>query len=128
MIRRSLPAAAVAAALIITAMRVLGPPDPGLAAGFFGGGVPTLEEGEAVVSLLSWIVIVLVAVFCIGGTVRSLSKSELVQERSRRSVLVLVAGLLLLGVAFVHHELPQPSNLCCGADAAAIQEAARLAR
>lgn len=128
MVRRTLPGAATAVALIVIATRVLGAPNPGLAAAFFRDGVPTLEEGEAVVALLSWALILVVAGCSVGGSLRALGSSEMVRDRSRRSLLVMIAGVALFVAALVQREVPQPSSLCCGSDAAAIQQAASLAR
>lgn len=128
MLRRTLPSAALAVLLLAAAFAVLGLPDPGQAARFFSGGLPTIQQGEAVVSLISWIVVATIALFCVAGSVRALTRSDIVRQRSRRATLVFVGGLLLLLVAMVHHSLPAHIDMCCGDTSSAAQQAANLGR
>ena len=128
MIRRTLPATALALLLLAAAFFVLGRPDPGQAARFFSGGIPTIEEGEAVVALISWIVVAGIAAISIGGSLHALTRSDVLRQRSRRAVLTFTAGLLLLLVAVVQRSLPATVSVCCGDQAAAAQEAQSLGK
>ena len=128
MLRRTLPSAALAILLLGAALAVLGTPDPGQAARFFSGGVPSIQQGEAVVSLISWIVIAAIALFCVAGSLRALTRSDVVRQRSRRATLVFVGGVLLLLVAVVQRSLPAHVDMCCGDTSAAAQQAASLER
>lgn len=128
MLRRTLPSAALAILLLAAALAVLGVPDPGQAARFFSGGVPSLQQGEAVVSLISWIVVGAIALLCVAGSVRALTRSELVRQRSRRATLVFVGGALLLLVGVVQRSLPAHVDMCCGDTFAAAQQTANLER
>lgn len=128
MIRRTLPSTAMALLLLGAAFVVVGKPDPGAAARFFAGGVPTLDEAEAVVALFAWTVIAAIAVYCVGGSLRAITRSDIVRQRSRRAGLVLAAGLLLFAVAAVQRSLPASVSVCCGDEASAAQEAANVAR
>ncbi|HEX6539124.1 MAG TPA: hypothetical protein VF155_08095 [Candidatus Dormibacteraeota bacterium] len=125
-IRRILPSVLLAVALLSAAFAVLGPPNLGAVLGFFAGGMPTIAEGEAVVALLSWTVVVAVAGICVGGSALALTRSAALRQRSRRGVLVFVAGLLLIAVSLVQRSLPGSISVCCGDDAAATQEAQSL--
>lgn len=125
-VRRTLPSVLLAAALLGAAYAVLGPPNLGAVLGFFAGGVPTIAEGEAVVALLSWTVVVGMAGICVGGSALALTRSAALRQRSRRGVLVFVAGLLLVAVSLVQRSLPVSVNVCCGDDAAATQEVQSL--
>lgn len=128
MLRRTIPSAVLAALLLAAAFAVLGAPDPVQAARFFSGGVPTIEQGEAVVSLISWIVVAAIALFCVAGSVRALTRSDIVRQRSRRATLVFAGGLLLLLVALVQRDLPVHLDMCCGDASAAAQQAANPER
>lgn len=128
MIRRTLPATALGLLLLAAAWFVLGRPDPGQAARFFGGGIPTIEEGEAVVALISWIVVAGTAAISIGGSLRALTRSDILRQRSRRAVLTFSASLLLLLVAVVQRSLPASVSVCCGDQNAAAQEARSLGK
>jgi hypothetical protein len=128
MIRRTVPATVLALLLLGAAYVVLGRPDPGRAVRFFSGGIPTIEEGEAVVSLISWVVVAGVAVVSVGGSLRALTRSDMLRQRSRRAVLAFAAGLLLLVVATVQRSLPAPVSVCCGDLVTAAQEAQSLGR
>ena len=128
MIRRTLPATTLALLLLAAAYFVLGRPDPGQAAQFFGGGIPTVEGGEAVVSIISWIVVGGIAVLAVAGSVRALTRSDVLRQRSRRAVLACAAGLLLLVVAVVQRSLPASVSICCGDEVTAAQEAQSLGK
>lgn len=128
MIRRTLPATALALLLLAAAFFVLGTPNPGQVARFFGGGIPTIEEGEAVVALISWSVVAAIAAVSIGGSLRALTRSDVLRQRSRRAVLAFAAGLLLLLVAVVQRSLPATVSVCCGDQTAAAQEAQSLGK
>ena len=128
MIRRTLPATVLALLLLAAAFLVLGKPDPGQAARFFAGGFPTMEDGEAVVALISWIVVAAVAAICVAGSLRALTRSDVLRQRSRRAVLAFAAGLLLLLVAVVQRSLPPTVSVCCGDQAAAAEEAQSLGK
>lgn len=128
MIRRTLPTTVLALLLLAAAFLVLGRPDPGQAARFFGGGIPTIEEGEAVVALISWIVVAAIAAISIAGSLHALTRSDILRQRSRRAVLAFAAGLLLLVVAVVQRSLPATVSVCCGDQTAAAQEAQSLGR
>ena len=128
MIRRTLPATVLALLLLAAAYLVLGRPDPGQAARFFAGGIPTMEDGEAVVALISWIVVAGIAAISIGGSLRALTRSDVLRQRSRRAVLAFAAGLLLLLVAVVQRSLPATVSVCCGDQASAAQEAQSLGK
>ena len=112
--------------LLSAAYAVLGPPNPAAVVAFFAGGYPTIEDGEAVVGMISWAVIAAVAVLCIAGSLVALTRSAVLRQRSRRGVLVFVAGLLLITVAVIQRGLPSTFSLCCGDAAGAAQEAQTL--
>lgn len=128
MLRRTLPATALALLLLAAAYVVLGRPDPGQAMRFLGGGIPTIEEGEAVVSLISWVVVAGIALISVGGSLRALTRSDMLRQRSRRAALAVAAGMLLLLVAIVQRSLPASVSMCCGDEVTAAQEAQSLGK
>lgn len=128
MIRRTLPATTLALLLLAAAFFVLGRPQPEQAEQFFGGGIPTVEDGEAVVSIISWIVVAAVAILSVAGSVRALTRSDVLRQRSRRAVLACAAGVLLLVVAVVQRSLPASVSICCGDEVTAAQEAQSLGK
>lgn len=113
--------------LVAAAIGVLGRPDPAGAARFFNSGIPTIEDGEAVVSLISWILISAIAALSIGGSFVTFTRSDVLRQRSRRAALVFSAGLLLLAVSMVQRSLPVSVSVCCGDEVTAAQEAEALA-
>jgi hypothetical protein len=121
-IRRTLPSILMTLILVVGAIVVLGRPDPAAAARFFSGEVPTIEDGEAVVALISWIVIGGITAISIGGSIVALTRSEFLRQRSRRAALLFSAGVLLLAVSIVQRSLPASLNLCCGDEVTATQE------
>ena len=127
MIRHALPSMLMSALLVAAAIVVLGRPDPAAAARFFNSGIPTIEDGEAVVSLISWIVIAAIAAVSVGGSFLRFTRSDILRQRSRRAALVFSAGLLLLVVSVVQRSLPVSVSVCCGDELTAAQEAEALA-
>jgi len=123
---RFAPTLAVTIGMVVSAWFVLGSPDLVRSAAFFDGGIPTLDEGEAVVALLAWLVILVVAVGAVLSIGRSVWRSRFAGYPSARANLLLVAGLLLLAVSAITRSLPSAS-VCCGSGQGAVQEAIQLA-
>ena len=126
LIRRTLPALALAIALTVAALLVLGRPDPAAAARFFAAGEPAIADAEAVVSLITWVVISATVIACLAISLRALTHSDLIKQRSRRAALACAAGVLLLGVALIQRSLPVSVNVCCGDELSAAHEAEAL--
>lgn len=126
LIRRTLPALALAIALTVAALVVLGQPDPAAAARFFAGGEPSIADAEAVVTLITWVVIAATAIGCLAISLRALTHSDLMKQRSRRAALFCAAGVLLVGVALIQRSLPASVNACCADELSAAQEAETL--
>ena len=76
-------------------------------------------------TLLGWLVVLVVAGGALMLTLRVASGGHAAAQRSGRATMLLVAGILLLSLALIRDSLPQYS-MCCGSDAARIQEALRL--
>jgi len=127
MVRRAVLPLVALAGFAAAAGLIVGPPDLPAAWRFFVGGVPTLYEGEAVVALLCWLVVILVAAAALTLTVRAAGSARGARQPSARATLMLVAGVLLFGIALVHNALPHYS-MCCASDAKHVQEAAQLVR
>jgi hypothetical protein len=114
--------------VLVTAATIsFGVPRPAAAAHFFVGGVPTLDDGEAVVGLLAWLAIAGITILAIVDTVITYVRRAAATSRTGRATLVLVAGLLVLGTAFAHRTVPS-YTLCCGGDASQVREVIDLAR
>jgi hypothetical protein len=124
-VRRLLAPLVGLVALVGAGVAILGRPDLTAAWRFFSGGVPTLYEGEAVMALLGWLVVLVVAAAGVGLTVNSAAGTRPLAQPLARATLLLAAGILLLGLALVRVSLPRYS-MCCGSDAARIEEALRL--
>jgi hypothetical protein len=125
--RRVLPMLLMSAFLIAAAAISLGWPQPAMAANFFVGGVPTLRGGEAVVELLAWLAITATTSVAVVDTLVSPARRVAVPTPSGRAALVLIAGLLVLGIAIVHRAVPS-YTLCCGGDQSHVREVIELAR
>lgn len=128
MARRAAPSLVIAVLLTAGAVFVLGPPDFAAAAAFFSASLPTLDQGEAVVSVLSWMLIAAVVIIAAADARRRLHTASVAPRRVRPPALIALAGLLLLTIAIVHRAAPAAPRLCCGATSAAIDQAVRLAR
>jgi hypothetical protein len=119
---------ALSTAMLASTWFVLGPPDIGESITFFGGGVPTLNAGEAVMGLLAWVVILVAICAVLTSVMQGAGGSpgaRVVAPSIAR--IVVAAGLVLLVVSAVHRLLPSAS-ICCGSGPAEIREAIRLAR
>jgi hypothetical protein len=118
---------ALATTMLACTWLVLGPPDIGRSIAFFDSGIPTLNAGEAVMTVLGWTV-VLVAIgavlLSVLRTVGGTSRADLASALAR---ILLATGLVLFVVSAVQRLLPPPS-ICCGSAPAEIQEAIHLAR
>lgn len=112
--------------ILVSSWFVLGAPDLVRSAAFFDGAIPTLDDGEAVMALLAWSVVLVVVAGALMSIGRSVWQSRFARYPSARASLFLVAGLLLLAVSAVNRSLPSAS-VCCGSGHRAIQEAIQLA-
>lgn len=126
LIRRTLPAVALAVALAVSALVVLGTPDPAAVSRFFAGEEPDIADAEAVVSLITWVVIAATAIACLAISLRALTTSDLIKQRSHRAALACAAGVLLVGVALIQRSLPVSVDVCCGDALSAAHEAETL--
>lgn len=106
---------------------VLGAPDIGQSVAFFDSGIPTLNEGEAVMVVLAWIVILVAVCAVVISLMHAVARSQRGQEASAVARILLAAALVLLVVSAVHRLLPSTS-VCCGSAPAAIREAIQLAQ
>jgi hypothetical protein len=111
------------AGLIAAAAVIAGAPDLLAAWRFFAGGVPSLYEGEAVVAVLCWLVVLGAVIAALSMTLRGGGRRA--TQRSARGTLLLAAGIVLLGIALIRGALP-PYTMCCGSDAAHVHEAIEL--
>ena len=125
--RRSLQPAIGASSLVAAARIVLGPPRLAVAAGYFEGGVPTIAQAEAVMALLTWIVIVAVLVASFVALMRALRHGPSTRTPSR-ALLFMLASAVLLVVAVVHRSAGETPTGCCSSTPSLTQEAADLAR
>lgn len=113
--------------MLVAAWLVLRPPDVGQAIAFFAMGVPSLTSGEAMMSLLAWMAVVIAVSGTTISVFRRISKSNADHPPSSFAVFLLVIGLLLLTISGVQRALPSAS-VCCGSGSANIREAMQLAR
>jgi hypothetical protein len=78
------------------------------------------------VSLITWVVISATAIACLAISLRALTNSDLIKQRSRGAALFCAAGVLLLGVALIQRSLPVSLDVCCGDELTAAHEAQAL--
>src|SRR5438132_13215814 len=116
----------MSAFLIAFAAISLGWPHLAVAANFFVGRIPTLRGGEAVVALLAWLAIAAATTAAVVDSLTSRARRAPAPFPTGRAVLVLIAGLLVLGIAVVHRTLPS-YTLCCGEDQGHVREVIDLA-
>lgn len=121
------PALMLAVTMLAAAWLVLRPPDPGQVLMFFGAGIPSLAAGEAVMTLLAWLVVVVAACAAILSAVWEFRRSLSLRRATSNASLFLVVGLLLLAVGAIRHSLPSAS-VCCGSGSVNIREAEDLVR
>jgi hypothetical protein len=121
------PPLALVGTMLAAAWLILRPPDPGQVLMFFAAGVPSLAAGEAVMTLLAWLVVLVAAYAAIWSVVREFRRSPAVGRATSNASLFLVVGLLLLAVGAIRHTLPSAS-MCCATGSVSIREAEDLAR
>lgn len=126
MFRRALPTLLMTAILLGASVATLGRPDFGLAGQFLGGGFPTTESAIAVVSLICYAVVVIVAIAAVVGALRAAGEAQRSMRRSTRAAMFLLSGVIVLGVG-VANRSTNHFAICCGSGAQQVQEAAQLA-
>ncbi|MBV8195872.1 MAG: hypothetical protein JOY80_10135 [Candidatus Dormibacteraeota bacterium] len=128
--RRLMAVLAVVSALMLAAaaVPVLGTPDFGSVVSFLSGEVSGVRDGQAVVVVIAWLVVAGSGSIIVIGTLRGSPVAELTRSRLRRAALLFVAGTLLLSLALIHHGSAASDSVCCGGNAASLQEAVNLAR
>ncbi len=117
---------AVTVAMLAAAALVLGLPDLGRSIAFLSGGIPTLDQGEAAMRLLAWLVVLVVAGATLLSVSRAVWRSRFARLPASGATLLLLVGTLLLVVGTVERTLPS-APMCCGSGAAHLSEAVRLA-
>jgi cytosine/uracil/thiamine/allantoin permease len=127
MFRRNVVMLGSLAALLAAAWFVLHAPDVGEGLAFFTAGIPTMAAGEAVMTLLAWLVIAVAASATVVTAVRDFRTGRSNGRPYPTASILLAVGLLLLAVGAVQRALPD-SSICCGSGAANIREAISLAR
>jgi len=125
-LRRLGPALALAIAMLAAAALVLGLPDLGRSVAFLSGGIPTLDQGEAAMRLLAWLVVVVVAGATLLSVSRAVWRSRFARRPASGPALLLLVGTLLLVVGALQRTLPS-APMCCGSGAAHLGEAVQLA-
>ncbi len=125
--RRVILTLALVGLLLGAARLTLGTPDVVQALTFFGGGIPTQEAGEAVMTCLAWIVIIVAASGLLVGLTQIVDQAQVLRRPAARAAMLLAASLVLLVVGTVHRSMP-PTSVCCGSNAADISEAIQLAQ
>lgn len=122
-----MPVFVLVSAMVVAAWVVLRPPDPGHAVEFFATGFPSLAAGEAVMTLIAWLVVAAAACGAVLTVVMRVPRLRPGQRSGASVSILLVVGLLLLAVGAVQRALPAAS-VCCGSGAANVREAVELAR
>jgi hypothetical protein len=125
-VRRATPVLSLSVAMLAAAWFVLRAPDVAQAYVFFTTGIPSLAAGEAVMTLLAWLVVVVAAGATFMGVFRGIWASRVRAHSTSYASLFLAVGLLLLAVGAVERALPAAS-MCCGSGPANIREAIQLA-
>lgn len=125
--RRVLSTVVVVAVMLEAAWQVLGPPEIGRAISFLDGGIPTLNEGEAVTALIAWAVILVASAAALAGVMSAIGWARLLAQPSARAAMFLVAGLLLLAVSAIQRAVPT-TLVCCASGPSYVREAIQLAR
>jgi hypothetical protein len=124
---KSIATLSLVAGMLAAAWFVLRSPDVGQAAVFFTAGTPSLAAGEAVMSLLGWLVVVVAACATLLSVFRGLWQSRFRQHPGSLASLCLVVGFLLLAIGAIQRALPSES-VCCGSGSQNVREAMQLAR
>jgi hypothetical protein len=126
-VRRAALTLSLVVTMLAAARFVLRAPDVAQAFVFFTTGIPSLAAGEAVMTLLAWLAVVVAACATFLGFFRGTWASRVRAHSTSYASLFLVVGLLLLVVGAVQRVLPTAS-MCCGSGPANIREAIQLVR
>jgi hypothetical protein len=124
---RVIPTLTLVLTMLAAAWLVLRSPDAGQVIVFFNTGIPSLAAGEAVMTLLAWLVVMAAAFATVLGVLQGIRRSRTTRPPASYASLFLVVGLLLFAVGVIRHSLPS-SSVCCGSGPVNIREAEDLAR
>lgn len=120
------PALTLVVTMLAAAWLVLRAPDAGQVVVFFAAGFPSFAAGEAVMTLLAWLVVVVAACVVMLSVIQGIRRSPSTQKPTTNASVFLVVGLLFLAVGAIRHSLPSAS-VCCGSGSVNIREAEELA-
>ena len=116
----------VAGFLLAASVVTLGIPDFGKAGAFLSGAYPSVSSAIALLSLLCYAVVLAAVVLAV---VRGLRLATAGRRTSRtvRSIVFVLAGMILLSLSIVNRVDPG-GGICCGGGSQQVREAASLAR
>ena len=101
--RSTLGTVLAAVVVIAAAVVVLGVPDFGLAWQFLDGSYPSVSAGLALVSIMSWLLVLSFVLAVVIMAFRAASEAQLLIRRWTRAVTFCVIGGIVLGVGVYRH-------------------------
>ena len=110
--------------VLVAGYLALGVPNFGQLSGFLTGGNLSWTAVEAGMGVLLWLILIGLAIGLLGLAIKSApARQRDPHQKSREAILLLVAGLIVLGVGMAHHYGSSPQQ-CCGS----LQEASNNAQ
>ena len=115
----------MAAVLIAAAALTVGAPDWGTARQFLFA-FPSRPGALAAAAAFTWAVVLAVVTVVLIDAARVVTRRASASTPLARGVLVLVVGVMMLTVGYLHH-LGGQYSMCCGNTAGQLEEAVQLA-
>jgi hypothetical protein len=114
-----------AGVLLAASIIALGPPNFGAAGQFLSGAYPSMASAVALLSLLSYAVVLASVTVALVRALRMAAGGR-GMSRSVRAIALVLAGVILLSLSVVNR-VDSGGGICCGGGAQQIREAASLA-
>ena len=124
--RRTLSPLAIGAILVGTALAALGAPNFSLAWQYLSGGYPSQEAALALVAIICWVLIAVMVILSVVASVKAATEAQRTMTMWSRAIMVLTAGLVVLGLGVIRHGATGYS-MDCGDCQQRIAEASQLA-
>lgn len=103
MARRAVPSTVMSALLLCATFLALGPPDFALAKQMLVDGDATTNAALAIVGIICWGVIIVVAIAAVVMTAKTASDSQIFYRRWTRAIMFVAAGVIVFGMGAFHH-------------------------
>ena len=93
----------MSALLLFATYFALGPPDFALAKQMLADGEATTNAALAIVGIICWAVIIVMAIAAVLMTAKSATETQLFYRRWTRAIMFVAAGVIVFGMGTFHH-------------------------